>query len=121
MPRQDKSALQRVVTRFVDSETARAIEAHSRAWRVRCPHCAFERSIWDLGGIRYGAGGRTRMLARCPQCGRNGWHKVEKAVDFPTDKARALPLVWLILSVAVAALILSAVLAGIVLKLTGAA
>ena len=121
MARRDQSGLQRFVTRFVDAETARAMEAHSRAWRVRCPHCGLERSIWDLGGIRYGATGRTRMLARCQQCGRTGWHEIEKAVDFPTDKARVWPVVWLILSIAVAALILGAVLSGIILKLTGAA
>ena len=119
MARQDKSSLQRFVTRFVDAETAKAIEAHSRGWRVHCPHCGFERSIWDLGGIRYGATGRTRMLARCPQCRRTGWHKIEKATDFPSGKARSGPLIWLILSIVVAALILGAVLTGIVLKLTG--
>ena len=120
MARREMNALQRFVTRFVDAETAAAIEAHSRGWRVRCPHCGFERSIWDLGGIRYGATGRTRTLARCRQCGRSGWHKVEKAADFPTDKAPVWPVVWLILSTAVAALILGAVLAGIILKLAGA-
>ncbi len=120
MARPDQSGFQRLVTRFVDPDTARAIEAHSRAWRVRCPHCGFDRSIWDLGGIRYGATGRTRMLARCPQCKRTGWHKVEKAADFPTGKPPVWPVLWLILSIVVAALILSAVVAGIVLKLAGA-
>src|SRR5918999_2011936 len=104
MARQDKSGLQRFFTRFVDAETAASIEAHSRGWRVRCPHCGFERSIWDLGGIRYGASGRTRMLARCPQCGRTGWQKIEKAAEFPTDKPRAGPVLWLILSIVAAAL-----------------
>src|SRR5687768_11523732 len=115
MARQDKSSLQRFVTRFVDAETARAIEAHSRGWRARCPRCGFERSIWDLGGIRYGATGRTRMLARCPQCKRTGWHKIEKAADFPTDRVRVGPVVWLILSFVVAALILGAVVTGLIL------
>jgi predicted RNA-binding Zn-ribbon protein involved in translation (DUF1610 family) len=119
MARQGKSSLQRFVTRFVDAKTAEAIEAHSRAWRVRCPHCGFERSIWDLGGIRYGGTGRTRMLARCPQCRRTGWHKVEKAADFPAAKRPVWSVVWLILSIVLAALILSAVLAGLILKLTG--
>ena len=120
MARREKNALQRFVTRFVDAETAAAIEAHSRAWLVRCPHCGLERSIWDLGGVRYRAAGKPRMFARCPRCGATGWHKVEKAADFPTGKAPVAPVVWLILSVAVAALILSALVAGLVLTLTGA-
>ena len=114
------SVVQRFVTRFVDAETAAAIEAHSRGWRVRCPHCGFERSIWDLGGIRYRAAGRPRMLGRCPRCGATGWHKVEKSADFPAGKAPVGPIIWLILSVAVAALVVIALLAGLILKLTGA-
>src|SRR5688572_13563933 len=94
----DKSRIQRFVTRFVDAETATAIEAHSRAWLVRCPNCDFERSIWDLGGIRYKAAGRPRLLARCPRCGSAGWHKVEKAAEFPSDKVQVGGLVGLILS-----------------------
>ncbi len=120
MARPGKSGLQRFVTRFVDAETAAAIEAHSRGWRVRCPHCGFERSIWDLGGIRYRATGRPRMLGRCPQCGRLGWHKVEKAADFPTGKAPGWSILWLILSIGVAVLIVSALVAGLILKLAGA-
>ena len=120
MARQGKSALQRFVTGLVDDETGRSIEAHSRAWRLRCPHCGFERSIWDVGGIRYGATGRSRMLARCSACGRTGWHRVEKAADFPPGKPRVRPLLWLLLSVAAAASILVAVVVGPVLRLSGA-
>src|ERR671911_1312943 len=117
MARQEMNVLQRLVTRFVDAETAAAIEAHSRAWRVRCPHCGFERWIWDLGGVRYRAAGKPRMFARCPRCGATGWHKVEKAADFPAGKAPVGALVWLILSIAAAALVATALLLGLVLKL----
>ncbi len=114
------SRTQRFFTRFVDSETAAAMEAHSRAWLVQCPKCGFERSIWDLGGIRYKATGNQRNLGRCPACGKRSWHKVHKAADFPTTHAPAWPLIRLILSVTVAALILGAILVGIILKLAGA-
>jgi hypothetical protein len=50
------------------------MEAHSRAWMVRCS-CGFERSVWEMGGIRWNAGrGRPRWFAECPQCGRRSWH-----------------------------------------------
>ena len=31
--------------------------AESRAWIARCESCGGERSIWDLGGIRWKASG----------------------------------------------------------------
>lgn len=119
MAERGMSRTQRLFTRFVDPETAAAMEAHSRAWLVQCPKCGFERSIWDLGGIRYKATGNSRMFGRCPQCGKRSWHKLGKAANFPTTHAPALPLVRLILSAIVAALILGAILVGIVLRLAG--
>ncbi len=120
MDKQGLSRTQRFFTRFAGAQAAAAIEAHSRAWMVQCPHCGFERSIWDLGGIRYKAAGNPRMLARCPGCGKTGWHKVRKSADFPTGPAPAWPIVRLVLSILLASLILAALILGIVLKLTGA-
>jgi ribosomal protein S27E len=100
-------------TRFAGAETAAAMEAHSRAWLVICPHCGHERSIWELGGIR------SRLLLACPNCGKAGWHEVHKAADFPTMRVPAWGLVRLILSVVLCVLILVAVIVGVVLKLTG--
>lgn len=120
MDRRGMSRTQRFLTRFAGAETAAAMEAHSRAWLVQCPDCGFERSIWEMGGIRYKAAGSPRMLMRCPKCGKSGWHKVHKAADFPVTRVPAWPLIRLILSVVLAALILSAIVAGLVLKLTGA-
>jgi len=113
------SGMQRFFTRFAGAETAAAMEAHSRAWLVQCTHCGFERSIWDLGGIRYKAAGKPRMLMRCGKCGRRGWHKVHKAADFPTTNVPAWPLIRMILSVTLGAMIISALVIGLVLKLTG--
>ena len=120
MERKSMSRSQRFFTRFAGAETAAAMEAHSRAWLVRCPHCGHERSIWDLGGIRYKAAGNPRLRLSCPNCGKAGWHEVSKAADFPTAKVPAWGLVRLILSVVLCVLILVAVIVGIVLKLTGA-
>ena len=119
MDRNNMSRMQRFFTRFAGTETAAAMEAHSRAWLVECPNCGHERSIWDLGGIRYKAVGNPRMRMRCPNCRQAGWHKVHKAANFPTTNVPVWPLVRLILSVTLCAMIIGAVIVGIVLKLTG--
>ncbi|HVQ07217.1 MAG TPA: hypothetical protein VMS43_02160 [Allosphingosinicella sp.] len=110
---------QRLLTRLAGAETAAAMEAHSRAWLVLCPNCGHERSIWELGGIRYKAAGSPRLRLTCPKCGQAGWHAVRKAADFPATRLPARGLVRLILSVVLGALILVAVIVGVVLKLAG--
>jgi ribosomal protein S27E len=119
MSRTELSRTQLFFTRLVGAETAAAMEAHSRAWLVRCPNCGHERSIWDLGGIRYKAVGNQRTLMRCEQCGKRGWHSVYRAADFPNTTAPAWPIVRLILLTSVAALILVGLMVGIMLYLTG--
>lgn len=53
------------------------MEAESRERRVRCA-CGHDRSIWDLGGIRYKAAGNPRKLMKCPACGKRSWHAVTR-------------------------------------------
>ena len=75
-----------------------AMEAESREWLVRCPACGHERSVWDLGGVRYKARGTKRILRRCPACQQLGWHLVYRQRDGvrlpPLRPAR--PLSWYI-------------------------
>jgi hypothetical protein len=52
------------------------MEEESRKWIVRCPSCGTERSIWDLGGIRWKATGNKWIFGRCPNCGKRSWHDV---------------------------------------------
>jgi len=54
-----------------------AAEAESRLWMIRCP-CGAERSVWDTGGIRWKASGRTRTYGRCTACGQRKWHSLVK-------------------------------------------
>jgi hypothetical protein len=57
---------------------AEQIERESREWFVVCPHCAMERTYWDVGGVRYGGRSRGKRIGlRCPACGRRGMHPVE--------------------------------------------
>jgi endogenous inhibitor of DNA gyrase (YacG/DUF329 family) len=51
------------------------MEAESRAWMARCPDCGTERSVWDMGGIRWKAAGKPRRLLKCPKCQRATWHQ----------------------------------------------
>lgn len=55
------------------------MEADSRLWMVQCPSCGYEKSIWEMGGIRYKAYSRgKKTYMRCIECGKRGWHKVYK-------------------------------------------
>ncbi|MEA2177601.1 MAG: hypothetical protein QOG77_898 [Solirubrobacteraceae bacterium] len=57
---------------------AQAMERESREWFVTCAKCSFEQSIWDLGGIRYGARSKgSRVGVRCAQCGRRSMQRLE--------------------------------------------
>ncbi|HEX8644398.1 MAG TPA: hypothetical protein VF702_10855 [Allosphingosinicella sp.] len=69
------SLVQRIVRAFVSARRFAAMEEKSRQWTVQCPHCGFGRSVLELGGMRYKAAGTPRRHMRCPQCGRNGWHR----------------------------------------------
>ena len=56
VPRDDDAAalsrIQQVISRVVPAAWTASMEAESRAWMVRCRSCGYERSIWELGGIR---------------------------------------------------------------------
>ncbi len=70
--------IQKLVTSLVPRAWAREMEAESRAWKMRCPNCNHERSIWEMGGIRWKAAGNPRRLMLCPSCGQTGWHTVQR-------------------------------------------
>jgi transposase-like protein len=54
------------------------MEAESRAWKVRCETCGAERSVWEIGGIRWKAVGNPLSLFKCQPCGRARWHHFHK-------------------------------------------
>jgi predicted RNA-binding Zn-ribbon protein involved in translation (DUF1610 family) len=127
-----KSGVQKLFTGMVPATTAADMEAHSRAWMLQCPKCGYERSIWDMGGIRYKATGNSRNFMRCVSCGKRSWHKMYKregpvpevhatvtaapTATAPATAARGLPR-WLqwglpLGTVAVVAAILSLIVLG---------
>jgi predicted RNA-binding Zn-ribbon protein involved in translation (DUF1610 family) len=75
--KQGLSLTQRIVTRLMPGR-AGEIERQSREWFVVCPNCGFERTYWDIGGVRYKARSRGKRIGlRCPSCGKRAMHPVE--------------------------------------------
>jgi hypothetical protein len=70
------SRIQQLITRFAPRDWAHSMETASRDWMVQCQSCGFERSVWELGGIRWKASGTKRTFGRCSNCGQLSWHKV---------------------------------------------
>ena len=67
---------QRVVLGLMPAAWAKAAEAETRTWVMRCPKCAHDESLWDAGGIRWGARGKTWAFRRCAQCRAWAWQKL---------------------------------------------
>jgi hypothetical protein len=74
------SRIHQVIGRRVPAAWAVSMEAESRTWMVRCRPCGFERSLWELGGIRWKKKGlgKTWTWGRCPQCGKLGVHPISR-------------------------------------------
>jgi hypothetical protein len=58
-----------LILKIAPERLASSMEAESREWMMRCRACDAERSVWDLGGLRYKARGRRITIIRCPECG----------------------------------------------------
>ena len=67
--------VQRFLTRVLPRAWADDMQSESRSWIVRCA-CGLERSVWEIGGIRWKAKGNPRRLMNCPNCGQRTWHTV---------------------------------------------
>lgn len=72
------SLLQRFFVAIFPKAWAESMEAESRLWVARCKHCGFEQSIWEMGGIRWGARGNPARYCRCPKCHEPTWQAITK-------------------------------------------
>jgi len=65
---------QKLLMAIVPRRWADEMEAESRAWMCRCNDCGLERSVWEMGGVRWKAIGRPSRRWYCPRCGQITWH-----------------------------------------------
>lgn len=72
------SQIQKFITTLLPRAWAAEIEATSRQWMAHCDACGHERSIWEMGGLRWKAVGSPRRLIRCPRCGKTGAHTIQR-------------------------------------------
>jgi hypothetical protein len=72
------SFVQTLLTSILPRSWSAEMEKESRAWMARCEGCRHERSIWDMGGVRWKAAGTPRRLLLCPQCRRATWHVIHR-------------------------------------------
>ena len=77
------SPIQRFFTAIFPASWAKSMEADSRKWMMRCDPCGFERSYWDMGGIRWKAYGNQKTYMKCISCGDRSWHSTHKREDPP--------------------------------------
>ena len=75
-------SLRDFLIRLAPARVAADMEAESRSWMVRCRTCGEERSIWELGGLRYKARGRPKRVVRCERCARRRWADVYRRESF---------------------------------------
>jgi hypothetical protein len=71
------TAIQKFFMAILPPAWAASMEKESRSWKVRCA-CGAETSIWDLGGIRWGAAGQPKRYLMCPKCGQASWQTVSR-------------------------------------------
>lgn len=55
-----------------------AMQKESKTWMVQCSNCKYEKSIWEIGGIRSGATGNPKTYMRCSNCKQLNWHNIYK-------------------------------------------
>jgi hypothetical protein len=72
------SPLQKLVLAVLPKKWGASVEAESRTWIARCSCCGFERSVWELSGIRWKAAGSERRYLFRAKCGQSRWQTISK-------------------------------------------
>jgi hypothetical protein len=62
--------IRNLVLKIVSKDLAAKMEKESREWRMKCRVCGHAISVWDAGGLRYGARGNPVRRNRCSACGK---------------------------------------------------
>ncbi len=69
------SGTQRFFQRWCPASWFDKMKAESQQWHLVCD-CGHATSVWDRGGIRYGASGKPMKLMSCPACGKITTHRM---------------------------------------------
>jgi hypothetical protein len=69
------SLVKRVLTKILPDDWAKGMKTESQNWMLQCT-CGYERSYWDIGGIRWKAAGNPKKVMHCPQCGQITQHSI---------------------------------------------
>ncbi|MBL9184660.1 MAG: protein kinase [Verrucomicrobiaceae bacterium] len=75
-PNKPLSGMQSFFQRWCPASWFEKMKAESQAWHLVCD-CGHATSVWDRGGIRYGASGKPMKLMSCPACGKFTTHRME--------------------------------------------
>ncbi len=61
--------LKQILRIILPKKVFKQIEESSKNWIMTCTKCGYSISVWDYGGIRFGAHSYgKRELRRCPKC-----------------------------------------------------
>lgn len=75
------NAVQRLFLSLLPARWGESLYRSSQDWKITCPSCSYSVSVWDAGGIRWGAKSRRkRTFGKCPSCGEKVWFGYE---DWP--------------------------------------
>jgi hypothetical protein len=61
--------IQTLVKTFLPKGVSNSIQAESESWLLTCSHCGTVRSVWDVGGVRFGAASvGKKTMVWCATC-----------------------------------------------------
>lgn len=62
------STVQHIARHVLPPAVYNAVRDRSQHWLMRCP-CGHETSVWEMGGLRWKADGKSVRWGRCAKCG----------------------------------------------------
>ena len=71
------SFVQSLASTILPTDWFAKMQSESKCWVYECDACGHERSVWDMGGIRW-AGQPARKLAACTNCKNVGFANVSR-------------------------------------------
>lgn len=75
------SFTQKLIQMFSSKQSFEGMQNESATWMVQCLNCKYEKSIWEMGGIRSGASGKPKTYMKCSNCNQRHWHQIYKKVN----------------------------------------